>query len=598
MTGPVGFGPAAAARASAYANHVDILIADGDGAAHAVDEAVQRKRAGKPFFAVPIIDDPRAIVTRRLAAQFFRAQTNFYRRYDYLKELSVSPIGPDRMPDDDYAAYPNIVRSKAEQLVLRDLLWLGNSLLVRSWAEYQRITETIDETPMYATRGIFVPKMIPGSESPGGSGEHVVIWAPESEASNLLLEAFALEDYHYPTYVVCKDPENAEDFALQAQFVGPDDGPALLERSAAIVLPDLSDPVPSLILAHCGVPLVIASTSGAEEYVDGAAVYYPWDSRSLRIATSAAIDLGPPRIRRDLPTDLDYERELEGTLPILPPTVPLASIGIPTKNRHEILPRAIDSAAAQTYPNIDLLVINDGGASVADIVARYPRARLVEHAVSTGVVARVNEAATESAGKYYIIIADDDYIFPDHVARCVYALERTGFAAARLMLIVTLLQPGDDGRYHIIGYLLHDRYAYDPTELLWANTVGQLVYRRSAMMELGLFEVGSGHAGDWDYFLKYALAGDLACIKAVTCNIDQRNDQTNMNDQGFDEWERGVRNVYNKYPVPGRPYIERHRAEVLGRVLDRDPNRLRPMVAPRPLEPPRLGDYGVFRRPG
>jgi glycosyltransferase involved in cell wall biosynthesis len=41
-------------------------------------------------------------------------------------------------------------------------------------------------------------------------------------------------------------------------------------------------------------------------------------------------------------------------------TPPLVSIVIPTYNRASLVQRAIDSALSQTYPNVEVVVVDDG----------------------------------------------------------------------------------------------------------------------------------------------------------------------------------------------------------------------------------------------
>jgi hypothetical protein len=188
-------------------------------------------------------------------------------------------------------------------------------------------------------------------------------------------------------------------------------------------------------------------------------------------------------------------------------------------------------------------------------------------------------------------------MLPDHVARCVYAAEQTGWIASRPLLLAIFNEQGDDGYYQIVGHnLLTNRYAYDPTELLWANNVNYLFARRQAIIDLGLWDGDVGAPADWDGFLSLAQLSDFACVKSVTFAVDQRSDQSNMNDSGFERWERDTRKLYGKHPVPGRPRVEEERDKVLARALERDPNRLTPMRPTTLLVPPRRGDYKILHK--
>ncbi len=596
VRGLKAFGPIATSWAERCPAHLDAIIADHVEVAHGIQEAVQRKRAGSPFFVVPAIEDTGAVVARIFGAQVLRREQDFDRRYELFSVIAAGGLTIGGRHQSSYSLFDRRVA-----ISLRDFMRLGNALLVRSWTEYQRITQTVQgpggflgEAPLHATRALYTTPQIPRWKARFG-GKHLVIWAPECEPADAALLAFALENLHHDTYVICKNPKRSQEFGLRATFVGTDAALPILEDALAIIVADISDPAPAVALARSGVPLSIASTSGAHEYVDGAAVYYPWDARSARAATLVALGSGPPRIRAELPDSVDYDAELRSIEPPATPGAPLVSIVVSTKNRRELLPRALDSIAHQTYPNIEILVINDGGVPIGDIVARYPNASLVEYEESQGLLARLREGTAAASGKYCVAHSDDDYFFPDHFARCIYALERTGCVAARMMFIITFNEPGKDGRYYITGHTVHDLYAYDPTELLWGNNVGVVVQTRESILKGGLWTSGAGQAADWDCFLKLARVSDLPCIYAVTVNFDQRTDKTNFNNRGVAEWEADVKRLYANYPTSNRPYIERMRLEILERAWFNEMKRVQPMRAATPLDPPVPGDYHVFK---
>jgi glycosyltransferase involved in cell wall biosynthesis len=598
MRGLKAFGPIATAWAKQCPAHLPAIIADHVGVAHGMQEAVERKRAGSPFFVVPAIEDTRAIIARILGAKVLRNERDFDRRYDLFSALASTDglsYGGRTFTND----FGLINRRSA--ISLRDFMRLGSALLVRSWTEYQRIVANVHgpagvwgEAPQRSTRALYPKPQVPRWKA-GFGGKHLVIWAPDSEPADVAFVSFGVENLHYTTYVVCRNPHRAQEFGLRATFVGLDEAATVLRDAVAIIAADISDPSPAVALAASGVPLAIASTSGAHEYIDGAAMFFPWDVRSVREAALVAFGSGPPRLRADATVEMDYAAELVATQPPPTPNPPLVSIVVSTKNRRHLLPRALDSIAQQTYPNIEILVINDGGEPIADIVARYPNAKLTEHADSKGLLTRLREGTAAVSGKYCVAHSDDDYFFPDHFARCVYALERSGSVAARALLIVSFNEPGKDGRYHITGHTVHDLYAYDPTELMWGNNIGVVVQTRESILSGGLWTSDVGQAADWDCFLKLATLSDLPCIYAVTVNFDQRTDQTNYNNRGVAAWEEDVLHLYAKYPAHNRPLVEKMRLEVLARARYNDMSKVQPMLAATPLDPPVPGDYDVFK---
>ncbi len=47
---------------------------------------------------------------------------------------------------------------------------------------------------------------------------------------------------------------------------------------------------------------------------------------------------------------------------------PLVSIIVRTKNRPVLLAEALQSIAEQTYPKIEIIVVNDGGDDVSEVI--------------------------------------------------------------------------------------------------------------------------------------------------------------------------------------------------------------------------------------
>jgi glycosyltransferase involved in cell wall biosynthesis len=90
----------------------------------------------------------------------------------------------------------------------------------------------------------------------------------------------------------------------------------------------------------------------------------------------------------------------------------LVSVLIPTYNRAYCLPRAIDSALAQTYPHVEILVVDDGSTdTTADLVReRYgcdERVRSVRQA-NGGVSAARNHGLRLARGDYVAFLDSDD----------------------------------------------------------------------------------------------------------------------------------------------------------------------------------------------
>ena len=95
---------------------------------------------------------------------------------------------------------------------------------------------------------------------------------------------------------------------------------------------------------------------------------------------------------------------------------PLVSIVIPCYNREKYISDAIDSALAQTYSNIEVIVVDDGSIDGSvDVVRQYgDRVKLVLQDNGGVNVAR-NRCFRESRGDFLVFLDSDDWLSPDIV---------------------------------------------------------------------------------------------------------------------------------------------------------------------------------------
>src|SRR5487761_1211749 len=96
------------------------------------------------------------------------------------------------------------------------------------------------------------------------------------------------------------------------------------------------------------------------------------------------------------------------------------SIGIPTINRSSLALRAIRSALAQTYSDVEVIVSDD--ASTDDTVARGqeihdPRLVLVRQKERLGLVGNFDFCLRHATGEFFLLLGDDDVLLPTAIER-------------------------------------------------------------------------------------------------------------------------------------------------------------------------------------
>jgi len=105
--------------------------------------------------------------------------------------------------------------------------------------------------------------------------------------------------------------------------------------------------------------------------------------------------------------------------------LPLISVIIPVYNAADYLAPAIDSVLAQTYPAIEIIVIDDGSTDGSTEVSRlYTEKIRYIRQTNQGVSAARNRGILEARGEYIAFLDADDTFFPDKITRQMEVFDR------------------------------------------------------------------------------------------------------------------------------------------------------------------------------
>jgi len=108
------------------------------------------------------------------------------------------------------------------------------------------------------------------------------------------------------------------------------------------------------------------------------------------------------------------------------------TVVVPTYNNAPYLKRSLDSLLAQTYPALEIIVVNDGSTDdtrsvLADYVAKHPSVKVI-HKENGGVTSARLRGVAEAAGEWIGFMDGDDVIEPQMYARlmenaCAYGAD-------------------------------------------------------------------------------------------------------------------------------------------------------------------------------
>jgi glycosyltransferase involved in cell wall biosynthesis len=105
---------------------------------------------------------------------------------------------------------------------------------------------------------------------------------------------------------------------------------------------------------------------------------------------------------------------------------PRVTIGIPTYNRAiKTLPATLQSALAQTYSNIELVVSDNCSTDdTENVVRRFgSRVHYIRQTENLGLNGNLNACVDRATGDYVLLLHDDDLIDPDFVESCMDAVD-------------------------------------------------------------------------------------------------------------------------------------------------------------------------------
>jgi glycosyltransferase involved in cell wall biosynthesis len=106
---------------------------------------------------------------------------------------------------------------------------------------------------------------------------------------------------------------------------------------------------------------------------------------------------------------------------------PKVSIIIPVYNGSNFVKKAIDSALAQTYKNIEIIVVNDGSTDekrTEEICLSYGKRIRYFHKENGGVATALNFGIEKMNGEYFSWLSHDDVYKPDKIKKQIEFLEK------------------------------------------------------------------------------------------------------------------------------------------------------------------------------
>ncbi len=194
--------------------------------------------------------------------------------------------------------------------------------------------------------------------------------------------------------------------------------------------------------------------------------------------------------------------------PQAPDDSPLVSAIVATYNRADLVAQTLDSILAQSYPNLEVIVVDDGSTDGTGEMIRERYGDRVRYfrQDNAGPSAARNRGIEHARGEYVAFLDDDDLWLPTKIEQQVAVLERAPDSAVCYTRCGVLTS---DGRQTEEIYAVSDEgRSGNVFELVLRRAVMLLqtvMVRREALDEVGLFDQALDISEDTDLFLRLTL---------------------------------------------------------------------------------------------
>ena len=200
---------------------------------------------------------------------------------------------------------------------------------------------------------------------------------------------------------------------------------------------------------------------------------------------------------------------------------PVVTVLVPTFNRRRYFAEALASVVCQNYRNLQIIVINDGGEDVSDIVNSFGDKRLIfiDRKENRGKAYSLNEALARAEGKYVAYLDDDDLHYPNHIETLVDALEnKSDCQVAYSDLYKVYCKVCPDGSQQVLSKIVEFCRDFDRFVILYFNqTVHQsLMHRRDLLEKTGHYNEDLNILIDWDMTRRLAFFSDFHHAHRIT----------------------------------------------------------------------------------
>lgn len=199
----------------------------------------------------------------------------------------------------------------------------------------------------------------------------------------------------------------------------------------------------------------------------------------------------------------------------------LVSVIVPCYNQAHYVGDAIASVLAQTWPQREIIVVDDGSRdNPAAVVSRYAGVRLIRQA-NQGVSAARNHGLRESRGEFLVFLDADDRLTPNALQTHLQHLQARpdcAFAAGHYREIAADGSVLNTPKQRVVTSE-HYRTLLGGGDCVWLPAA--VLYRRTELEALGGWHEALSGCADWELYLRLARHSPICCHAQVVAEYRQ-----------------------------------------------------------------------------
>lgn len=192
---------------------------------------------------------------------------------------------------------------------------------------------------------------------------------------------------------------------------------------------------------------------------------------------------------------------------------PRVTIIIPVYNHARFLPRCLRSALAQSWQNLEVVVVDDASpdpevATILDQFAGDPRLKQIRHATNMGICEAQNTALCAASGEVIGFLDCDDYLAEEAVAQCMahWRDDTVYLHSGRINI------DENDQEINRIHFVSLPRQDYFEENLRAMYATHFKLIRRDAFARVGLFDPRFDSAQDYEMLMRIAFHYPSICF--------------------------------------------------------------------------------------